>query len=319
MNNYVKKIFIGAPVILLLGLSSCLKNTVIPPSDPLGGTNSVIAFVATGDITSITSLYPQYAQDLLFKGDTIGFNLNVGYRGATTAPQDITVTLAVDLPSLAAFNTNQGSSYVVPDASVYSFPTTLTIPKGKDIATGRIIINKATYDFSKAYGLPIKITAASSGIVSTNFGTAIYTFSARNEFDGLYSVTFANMVDVVNPSLVAPATPYNVQLRTYSANSVAMWDPVYAKTYGHWIMNGASSSYYGSFSPIFIIGAGGAITSIVNYYGQPASNGRSAQMDGTAVNKYDAATKTFTVQYFMLQGGPVRTTFTEVYKYLSPR
>lgn len=319
MNNYAKHIRLGAALLLVMGLSSCLKNSVVPPSDPLGGTTNIVAFVASGDVTSTTALYPQYAKDLLFAGDTVGFNVNVGYLGSGAAPQDITVNLTVDAASLTAFNANQGSNYTLPAAAVYNMPASLTIAKGKTEATGRIVINKSAYDFTQSYGLPVKISTVSSGTISSNFGTAIFSFTARNQYDGLYSVTTANMSDVVLPSLVAPPTPYNIELRTTSANSVVMYDPVYAKTYGHFILNGTSSSYYGGFSPVFTIGSTGAITSIVNYYGQPSSNGRAAAMTPSADNKYDAATKTFTVNYQMWQSGSLRTTFSEVYKYVGPR
>ena len=87
---------------------------------------------------------------------------------------------------------------------------------------------------------------------------------------------------------------------------------------------GSAGSYYGSFAPVFNFDADGNVTSVVNYYGQPSSNGRRAQLDPTGVNKmtFDAGgkPKELKVKYFMLQPGTtVRCKFSETFTYLGPR
>jgi hypothetical protein len=61
----------------------------------------------------------------------------------------------------------------------------------------------------------------------------------------------------------------------------------------------------------------------VNAYGQPASNGRYAQLDPTGVNTWDPVTKTLKVKYFMFQPSVIavgpRVSFNETFTYVGVR
>ncbi|MBL7970854.1 MAG: hypothetical protein JNL03_04965 [Prolixibacteraceae bacterium] len=67
------------------------------------------------------------------------------------------------------------------------------------------------------------------------------------------------------------------------------------------------ASAWGSFCPVFKFDDNGNIIEVINDYGQPASNTRSAVLDPTGVNKYDPATKSFKVSYYMVQPSVVAT------------
>jgi hypothetical protein len=321
--NHTKNILAGFTLLVMLGLTSCLKDSP-GLSDPAAGTNNVVEFQNSNIPVSYTSIYPQYTNDLVFAADTVGFNVNFDYTGAVAvAPQDITVTFSTSQAALTAFNANQGTAFVIPDPSVYTLPATAVIPKGKRSVTVRVIIKKATYDFTKSYALPLTITAASSGVISTNFGTAIYTFIARNSYDGIYAVT-GTLVDAASSAITEFSTPFNAQMITAGATSIAMYDGIYvANAYAHIILSGTSQSYYGSFAPVFTFDAtSGNITSVVNYYGQPASNTRFATLDPSGINKYDPTSKSFQVKYWMDQPSAIvghRTSFNEKFTYVSPR
>src|SRR5687768_12275596 len=97
---------------LVAGLSSCLKKAPIN-ADPSGGLANVVEFANTGDnVSTATSLYPRFATDMgvVTLGGTYKFNINVTYSGANSAPDDITVNLALDTAALTLFNTQNGSS-----------------------------------------------------------------------------------------------------------------------------------------------------------------------------------------------------------------
>lgn len=69
---------------------------------------------------------------------------------------------------------------------------------------------------------------------------------------------------------------------------------------GYLILSGTSLSYYGSFGPVFTFDAiTNKITSVTNFYGQPAGNSRSAQLDPSGSNQYDPNTKTMTIKFWM--------------------
>lgn len=318
MKHFIYK---ASLAILALAFTSCVKDHLaVDPSQ----SNSVVEFANTGTIASAAgAIHPRYAVDLgsLPADESATFNVNLSYSGAQDAPQDITVTLAVDEAALDAFNADQGTEYVLPPAAIYSLPTTAVIKAGtRKVQIQVSVTNNDQYDFNVNYALPLKITAASTGVISGNFGTAIYSFGARNVYDGVYTMS-GTMTD--NGGLTG-YYPLDMDLITYSGNSVAMFDPVVASTYGHPIKNGSANSYFGSFSPVFIFDDNGNITDVDNYYGPEAgANKRSAQLDPTGVNKItfntDGTVNYFEVSYIMIQNGAPRTYFKEKFTYKSQR
>ena len=314
-----------------MSLTACLKKaemTTDPDKSP-----TVIEFANTGnDVSGSTSTYPRFNTDLgsVKTGQTVKFNINVNYAGAETAPADITVNLALDAGLLSKFNTENGTNYVAPPTSIYTFPTTATIKKGERKATVEVsVTNNASFDFGVNYALPLQISSVSQGKISSNFGKAVYSFSARNNYDGVYLMEATSpMVDVTNAAITG-WYPIEMQLITYTGNSIALYDGInYVSAYGHPIKSGGSGSYYGSFSPVFFFDATGKITSVTNYYGQESSaNKRSAVLDPTGVNQAtfnaDGTIKSFQVSYIMTQSNvsPMlpRTYFKEKFTYVEPR
>jgi hypothetical protein len=314
---------------LLAGLSSCLKKDAMN-IDPDSGTKNVVEFANTGDnVAAATSFYPRFATDMgvVALGGSYKFNLNLGYSGAdNTAPQDITVNLALDTAALSQFNRENGTNYLVPPTSVMNFPASLVISKGTHMAQGQITVNVNTdYDFSANYAIPIKISQASYGTVSANFGKAVYSFTARNKYDGIYLMeATAPMTDAVNPALTG-YYPLKVELRTYNDKSVTMYDPNVAKTFGHPILNNGQGSYYGTFSPVFFFDANGNISSTTNYYGQLAGGNKRSCVLNTGNNKItfnaDGSVNYIEVNYIMTQGAGYtpRTSFYEKFTYVGAR
>lgn len=319
--------------VLLAGFSSCLKENAMTVMDADKG-NPVITFINTGNNAAATkSKYPRYVTDLgqVANGESVSFNLNVGLNGPDVASEDITVSVAVDPDILTLYNTQNGSSFEAPPAEIYSFPSTIVIKKGERIAQAVVeITNNSSFDFNANYGLPLKIASVSSGTtISDNFGKAVYSFSARNSYDGIYLMeATAPMVDVLSPA-ISGWYPIEMQLITYTGNSIALYDGInYTNAYGHPIKSGSSGSYYGDFSPVFFFDETGKITSITNYSGQEAGgNKRSALLDPTGVNQAtfnaDGSVKSFEVSYIMAQSVTTpfapRTFFHEKFTYEEPR
>jgi hypothetical protein len=85
---------------------------------------------------------------------------------------------------LVAFNTAQGlylpgatPLIVPPDPSSYSFPSSVTIPKGSTQAYARITVNQnSNPDPNALYAIPLIISSTSYGAVSTNMGIEINFF-----------------------------------------------------------------------------------------------------------------------------------------------
>ncbi len=184
-------------IMLTLGVASvstsCLKDKANETSPGAGSTNNVVEFMNSSVPVSYSAIWPQYDNTVVFPsgGDTAGFNMNLDYTGAVaTTPQDITVNLAIDTAALTAFNNDQGTNYVLPPADVFSIPSSVVIKAGTEKTITRLTVTAAAdYDYLASYALPITITSASYGIVSTNFGTAIYSFTMNNIYSDTYAIT----------------------------------------------------------------------------------------------------------------------------------
>lgn len=317
---------------MLVGFTSCLKENDGNHSEDSAG--NVVEFANTGDnVASASSKYPRFTVDLgsVAEGESVSFNLNVAYSGAEAAPQDITVNLALDPATLDLFNTQNGTDYEVPADDIIEFPTSVIIKKGTRKTTAEIKVTRtAGFDFNVNYALPLKITSASMGTISGNFGNAVYSFAARNSYDGLYRMeALSPMRDIIAPNLTG-YYPLEMALITYTGNSVYMYDinSTFSAGAYHPIKNGASTSAYGSFSPIFYFDEEGNVTEVSNYYGQESGGFmRSGGLDETGVNKVtfnaDGSVASIDVSYIMYQSNAtpfaVRTYFHEKFTYLGGR
>lgn len=314
------KINILAVALVSFLISGCLKERTANIDTGNGNTLNVVEFLNTGDnFAAQSSKYPQFYADLgslgLNQSKTI--NINISYSGVNTAPADMTVNLAIDAASLTLYNTQNGKSFVVPPADVISFPSSVVIKKGTRVVQALLTIKVTnSFDFNASYAVPIKIASTSpSATISGNFGSAVYAFGVRNQIDGSYKQT-GTMIDYASAGLTG-WYPNDTYLVTNGALQVNMYDRTIGGYY-HAISNGGSLSYYGSFGVQINFNADYTVASVVNIWGQPAANGRSAELDPSGVNKWDPVTKILKIKYWMNQPGvivPHRTSFDETYTY----
>ncbi|WP_439880514.1 DUF1735 domain-containing protein [Pontibacter sp. MBLB2868] len=136
----------------------------------------------------------------------------VSYSGTDVAPEDITVNIEVlpalidefnakveadaraeaiatnDDPDAAAEDALFENGYDLMPSELYELKATqVTIKKGERKAILPITVHTDQFDFSKQYGIPLKISGASTGTISGNFGAAIFNVKAKNQYDGKYS------------------------------------------------------------------------------------------------------------------------------------
>lgn len=309
----------------LLGatLTSCLEDKL--SLDPATSTN-VIEFKNPSSFVSPNgSKYALYVRafDLAPEND---YPITVSYSGANVAPEDITVTLGIDEPALTQYNEEQEAHYDLIPATLYTLPTTVTIPRGQRTATVALKVKSNSFDFSKSYVLPVQIKTASSGIISGNFGTILLSVSAKNKYDGIYS-SKGTMVDVTNAAfrhLSQADRSLEYSLETISATKCVVTD---AGTPSHVFWTGSGLSAYGNFAAVFEFDpTTDKIISVTNFYGEPGPvQLRGGRLDPTGVNTYTAASKTIKVKYGMRQVASVaaapnvRTTWDETLTFLRAR
>jgi hypothetical protein len=247
----------------------------------------------------------------------------LSYDYVDPAASEITAKVRLNNTLVRAYDT----TVVVLPTNSYTVPSfDVKIPAGQRISQKfAISINTSLLDPSKVYGLGLSLESVSKpGVqLSSNLNDVLFIFTVKNRFDGEYTMT-GTLVDNAVPALTAKS-PTTVYLITEGANTVRLFNAGTAQASFKElfpIMNGAAESAYGAFMPVFTIDANNNVTTVVNQHGQPAGNTRSAAIDPTGINKYDPATKTLRVKWFMYQPSAIagiRATFDFTFTYVKPR
>lgn len=288
MKKIIKFAALG---LIITGFSSCLKSTDLIGPDSPGATKNVIEFQNINKISSpISSTYPLYIESFAV-GPTGVATLVVNYAGADVAPQDIAVKVALDDAAITKYNTENETEYTPLPAALYSLTSLdVVIPKGKRTASITINVKPNMFDFAESYALGFKISSASTGVISGNFGTVIIAIGAKNVYDGVYQLTTSAATSL------QPNKNVEVELITQSATTVSL-SPGLLGTYSNAV------SY--TIDPVTL---GVTVT---------AALGAGAATPPDPRSKWDPVKKTLTV--FWAQAAPSTRIFEEVFTYKGSR
>jgi hypothetical protein len=237
--------------------------------------------------------------------------------------QPLTVKLVKNPTLISDYNTANGTSFVELPAAAYKLLTDITnvtFAAGQDIIEIKIRLDKSQLDLSQQYALGFSLSDGGTATIETSSKNGLYSIGVKNKWDGVYAIT-GTFLDITNANFTG-SYPLEWELQTSGASQCIVVDNVYLGIPGHVFLNSGSLTYYGSFGLVVNFDpATDQISSIVNYYGQPAGNTRSAVLDPSGLNKYDGATKTINIKYFMKQPSVVpaapniRTYFDETWKF----
>lgn len=321
MIRNIKSIAVALSGIVAVSLAGCLKDKDFD--------NAVIQSVHSNGNQKIVeiSLTPTSTSNFYFLSidasgsDTTIDLIPVTLASASPATEDVHVTLNIDSNVVNSYNEANGTSYTLPPTSAYSIiNNVVTISKGSN--KGYLQVKFKSTDFSEgglAFGF--SITSADAGTtVSGNLNTGTVAIGVKNKYDGVYIVT-GTLTDAANPSITGPY-PWNVSLITSGSSQVQVEDDDYSGGIFHEILSGGSPSYYGSFGVVINFNPDNTVASVVNAYGQPSGNTRSAALDPSGVNKWDPDTKTLKIKYWMDQPSAIaghRTSFDETFTYQRSR
>ncbi len=323
-----KKFSIYHLLFIALAFSSCIKKEVTPLADEgktfikilEGPENKIFLSPYTG--VKPVSLY------------SVRRDANSSASLQSTAP--ITLTRVDGL--VDRYNADNGTDYEQLPDSLYTLASyisrsgntyTFDMVAGDFAKEFVINLNGSKWDLSKKYALGFALTSVgSSAAKASGRDSIIALVSVKNKYDGVYKVT-GSMLDITN-ALFVGTYPLEWELQTSGANSCTVVDNVYLGIPGH-VFNSVGdptdpNTYYGSFGLVVNFDlATDAVTSVVNYYGQPAGNTRSALLDPSGANRYDASSKTIDIKYIMKQPSVVaaapnyRVYFDEQWSFLRAR
>jgi hypothetical protein len=292
--------------ILTTIMSSCLKDKfdLINPA----GSPSVVEFknpVAPSGETPEGSLYTVFPVAYEVAA-SIEVTYTVQLTGPDAAPQDVVLNIGKKSAAVTELNADKAIiasyvPYVELPTTLYTITTpTVTIPAGQRTGSVKVAYKTASFDFSKKYALPISITSTNYGGVSKNFGTVLLNVSAKNAYDGIYAMQTGSFVQRYS----APTTPTtgdalngntstnpNVTLTTVGATTLEITNLRWA---------GGTSTVAGIDNLRLTVDPA---TNLVTM--SALGNATLANIPGS-VNKYDPATRTFTLNFDWNQTGAKR-------------
>ncbi|RZK25062.1 MAG: DUF1735 domain-containing protein [Flavobacterium sp.] len=301
---------------LLLTIScftSCLKDDSMVLDPEKAGAN-LVDFQNPGDIVIHGSTTPLYVFSFPISTTPTLVPLTVAYSGAEdAAPNDITVNIGLAAQSVIdQYNTEQKVALNAMPASWYTLSaTSVVIPKGKKTATFNVAVKTDMIDLTKSYVVPLKLTSPNA-LVSSNFGTALFQVGAKNKYDGIYSSVAGNIQrysspgnpttgDALNGSLAANP---DLTLVTIDANTVSILNYKWGNNQGG---IGGIDGLYAKVDPVTnqVTMSSVLRPDLVNMPGKE--------------NKYDPATKTYTLNFWWNQAGATREITNWQFKYKGPR
>lgn len=306
------------------GLSSCLNDPNIE-NQKYGlinlNANKIIEIPSDASHAVSKTLLPSGIADV-----TIG---EVRLAAEEPAAEDIVVTLSTVKSDTTQYALLRGKELF--PLNQITVPTTVTIPKGQRSVPLVVKVNTDALLPDPQY-LAVSVSSMDKQgyIISGNFGDLTLSFKIKHKYEGRYICT-GTFADVTNAAWShasgALKTNYGedliYDLETVDGSTLIIgYSPTFDASNRFYFFTGSAFSYYGSFCPKFTFDTSGNITAVTNAYGQPATNTRSAQLDPTGVNKYDEATKSFTVSYWMNQPSVVaapphhRTKLVETYTFV---
>jgi len=296
--------------VLLLGafMASCLDDDKAP-LDP-GTTQNVIEFLDPFVPASPSgSVYPAYSTSFVL-APSAELPMTISYSGPNENSEDIDLTLAVDPSALEEYNTQManelhGTEYeLMPEANYDLSVTSVTIPAGETKVEIPVTFFPENFDFSKNFALPIRITSASRGVLSAHYSVALLAVGVRNQYDGIYDVIGGGIIRLVggvnDPALGGDYVDGLTMDMTTLASNVVGIEPIWKD----------GSGVGGVVGTNLTINADNTVT--VRSSTNPAVANTPA-----AVNAYDPATRTFTLNFQW--GGGTREIYDLQLRYAGPR
>lgn len=344
MKKYILR-YLSLSFIFSTLFFSCRKDSFVSEENELGAKGATIVKVLEGPVNTL--FFSPFTD--IKKIELFSVYLESNSPEQLNTPSKVTLT--ANPAAITAYNTKNSETFVqLPDA-IYTLAANSSIVKTStgyefNYSAGEfdksLVINLdgAKYDLSKKYALAFDITTTSGGTVTkTEKKSVIVLISIKNKYDGVYSVegtmtdvassTFTHFSNYINSTAnIYTKPPFKLQLRTVSATKCAVYDEEFFgdgnNAYQMPITSGTTYSRYGSFGIIIEFDpATDKVIAVTNYYGQPAANTRSAQLDASGVNTWSNGT--MQIKYNMLQPSVVttaphiRTTWDETWKYLGSR
>lgn len=216
-------------LLAVVSLTSCLKE------DPLFVDNGSSGIVELALPAKTTSTKYAVKSNTIALEDEIDLPVTINYTGANGTTEEVMVTLAIDEAATTEYinSLSDDSGISLLPSSYYEVPqSTVTIPRGGKTADFIITLKPGSFDLTKTYAIAVKIVSASSGTVSGNYGTGIFTLPVKSVWEGTYDYYVNNDYGTIDAN-IGEFSDTGIQLSTVGPNRVrvtGVW-----QTYSGWV------------------------------------------------------------------------------------
>lgn len=242
----------------------------------------------------------------------------------------LTVKIKNDTSLVGAYNRAHGTHYEPLPTNTYTIDAgnpysgninvgewTVTFAPGEHAKPILIKVEPTKFDLTKQYALGFKVVDAGGVKISSALNEAVVEVGAKNKYDGVYSVESGSVIRYLSPGVPANdalsgnvAGNPDVVLVTAGPNTVEFTGP--GGPVGLQWAAGNNSGVAG------INGLKATVDPATNLVTMTSvQNGTLVNMPNT-VNKYDPATKTFTLNFYWNPAAATRE-YHVVLKYKGPR
>jgi hypothetical protein len=287
MNKLIKFLFAA---VAIFSLASCLKDKNYDDNITGHDLSDVSKIIELGVIAE-----PGHARSLAF--DLTDAQLNpvlfyVRLASGQPATEDITITL----DTTGAYSKVAAAGATLFPASFYTHDVPsfkIVIPKGSTETAVRIKTNAIQFNPAATYALYFKIASVDKPgyVISQNFGEYITKMSAKNQYDGVYSVISGFVQRYTNPTTPTVGDALNGPLSSVNPDVILVTTGAFSNLITNLTWSGGTSGIAG------IDNLSLTVDPVTNNVTLAAAGNATLRNWPGKVNKYDPVTKTFTLNF----------------------
>jgi hypothetical protein len=256
--------------------------------------------------------------------NTVGVESKPGFQPINLFPVsfDFKDPAAADITATVRLNNAliTDPNVVILPTSAYTLTTnTLTVKAGQRISDPLVLgLNTDALDPTKKYGIAFTLESVSPSDISipTNLRNAVFVFTIKNKFDGIYTLRFR--MEPGSDRAASWAGPYTYaydqHLVTTGPNTVKLFNTAFGAGFHPLMTPGASG--FGSTEPEFEFDADNKLIGVRNLI----VGARTFRLNPAVTDsRYDPATKTVYAAIIMDQTGFEPLPIFDTFRYVRPR
>ena len=209
-------------MILLVGLSGCLKNTSTNFTQSASGSPNTVQFATSTLGQWIDTLRLGFSQTSVVPSATpIPAPIYAELQSSNASLASSAITIAKTPALVAIYNAAKLSNYQLLPDSTYSIVSTTVTTDASGKATFQLSLFSNKIDLTIPYAVGLTISAATGATVSSNRSQVVFAVGVKNNYDGIYNLK-GYILRGGDAALTGVVGPKEVTLKTLNGTDVVM-------------------------------------------------------------------------------------------------